>query len=263
MLILSFPLLFFVSAPYGKLKQSTWTFDVDPRLGWFIMEAPAWITYLAITFTALPQVLTRFQQSYETYSIPDPSTGSTILPPQLNLYMVVFFVSAILYNGHYIYRSSIYPFLTHSSKSMDLVPVLCASVFNFSNGLIQSYNILCTQPKDLNSMSFLYFTFGLVGFMLAWFGCFYSDSYLISLRQHRKGTQYVIPTAGLFQFTYSANYLCEFIQWVCFAVLTQNSYSGWLFVFLTFSNLYPRAVKYRQFYLQMAKEKESASIQAI
>ena len=38
---LTFPFLFFVSAPYGKLVRDGWGGRVDGRLGWFIQEIPS------------------------------------------------------------------------------------------------------------------------------------------------------------------------------------------------------------------------------
>merc|ERR1712216_953790 len=37
----TFPVLFFVSAPYGKLVRDGWGGRVDGRLGWFVQEIPS------------------------------------------------------------------------------------------------------------------------------------------------------------------------------------------------------------------------------
>jgi hypothetical protein len=315
LLISSFPLLFIISAPYGKLKKSTWTIDISYRLGWFIMEAPGWITHIIISFIVAPQIIHTIKLSYSKFSIPILSDQNlnnindvsspfdNIVPPQINLYILIVFFSAIFYNCHYFYRSIIYPRMAKSSKTMDLVPVLMASIFNVSNGLVQSYGSFCILPQNVTHLDLFMYTIGHLGFCLCWFGCFWSDKYLISLRsssvvveseekeakktiidQNDTISHYTIPTKGLFRITYSANYLCEFFQWGFFAmmILPNPFYYDFstffdnfcvdnllsldffdklpflfdsgrmLFVCLTFSNLFPRAVQYRAFYKELA-----------
>ena len=48
----TFPLLFFVSAPYGKLVRDGWGGQFDGRLGWFLQEIPSPVTSPSRTRTA-------------------------------------------------------------------------------------------------------------------------------------------------------------------------------------------------------------------
>eukprot|EP00461_Guttulinopsis_vulgaris_P004066 UN04067 len=52
-IFLSFPTLFFLDAPYGKLTPTkTWTFKINHILGWFLMEATAWIVFFIVLYAA-------------------------------------------------------------------------------------------------------------------------------------------------------------------------------------------------------------------
>jgi steroid 5-alpha reductase family enzyme len=105
--------------------------------------------------------------------------------------------------------------------------------------------------------------------MFAWYCCYSADMILIQLRYKQKIkiqqfeeqypnkphsiSKYVIPDShGLFALTYTPNYLFEILQWIIYAFITQHSFSSWLFVFSTVSNLLPRAIKYAAFYRKLA-----------
>ena len=46
--VLTFPLLFFVSAPYGRHARGGWGPRINATIGWLVMEAPAPIVFAAL-----------------------------------------------------------------------------------------------------------------------------------------------------------------------------------------------------------------------
>jgi hypothetical protein len=50
--IVTFPFLFFVSAPYGKLGRDGWGPRIDGRLGWCLQELPSPLALLYGIYTS-------------------------------------------------------------------------------------------------------------------------------------------------------------------------------------------------------------------
>ena len=113
----TFPELFFVSAPYGKLVRDGWGGRVDGRLGWFVQEIPS------------PVVLTlSFLYGGELLAFSDAARAG---PSRIA------FVYACLavWWAHYLNRAVYYPLVRRMSDTT--VPVvLMAIAFNFVNGAL-------------------------------------------------------------------------------------------------------------------------------
>lgn len=271
-IVLSFPTLFFVNAPYGKLTpEKAWTVRINHILGWFLMEASAWITFISLLFIAIVQ--------YDLLGIVQGSTTSLQKDGVFFNYCLLLVVIVALYPTHYLYRSIIYPRMMPYNSQMDLLPSLLALLFNICNATLHANNILCTQTatKSLLQISPHAVLYGAVFFILSWLGCYHADRVLINLRAKRQQQQqqtmsknanasspsndkYVVPTPSdstLFALTYTPNYAFEVLQWVSFAVLTQHAYTSWLFVAATFANLFPRAMQYRAFYHDLLAEQRT------
>ena len=93
--------LFFVTAPYGRHEQPGWGRSIPSRLGWILMESPAFYIML-ILFLAF---------------------RSTI-----NLAQIVLFV---LWTLHYFHRSFVWPFRAKiSRKKIPALIALMAFIFN-------------------------------------------------------------------------------------------------------------------------------------
>lgn len=248
---------------------------INHILGWFLMEASAWITFLTLLLVAIVQ--------YDLLSIVRGSTTSSLLQKDdvFFNYCLLLVVIVALYPTHYIYRSIIYPRMMPYNSQMDLLPSLLALLFNICNALLHANNILCTQTTITNLLQISPHAvlYGAVFFILSWLGCHHADRVLINLRAKRQKQQqqinnninasspplspndkYVVPAPSdstLFTLTYTPNYAFEVLQWVSFAVLTQHAYTSWLFVAATFANLFPRAMQYRAFYHDLMAERRA------
>jgi len=210
------PVTFFVNAPFGRFAPQPNqpsnsvvhaflnhpSLLINGRVSWVVMEL----------FAPMSFILTYF--SHRTSL--DLSLKA-ILPP-------------LLFLTHYLNRALISPLvLTPSrSKSHILVPFV-GILFNLVNGfLLGSY--LSSDP----TISYLVHqkpagTFWLgAGLWFAGFvGNIYHDEILFRIRRkvsskgkdkHQNGEHYAIPTGGLYSLVSYPNYLCEWLEWLGFAI---------------------------------------------
>ena len=97
----TFILLLFITAPYGRHSRKDWGHVIPNRLGWVLMEFPSLLLFI-LAFLLGPRGV-------------QPITW-------------IFFS---MYVFHYLNRSVIYPFRTHTSgKMMPLVVAIMAVFFN-------------------------------------------------------------------------------------------------------------------------------------
>jgi 3-oxo-5-alpha-steroid 4-dehydrogenase 1 len=216
--IVSFVVLFFVSAPYGRHFRHGWGVSWPARRAWVIMEQPAfWIPLL-------------FFLLHKTWADP---VRSTFL---------------LLWEIHYFQRTFLYPFLLpETGKPFPRVLVFLGMLFNTLNGCAVGYGLLrggTPYPPDwFSSPAFLCGTFlFLAGFAVN----LCSDAVLRTLKAAGAG-EYRIPRSGLYRFVSCPNYLGEITEWAGFAVLTW-SLPGTAFAFFTFCNLAPRALTSHRWY---------------
>jgi hypothetical protein len=212
-----FPLLLRITAPYGRHTKAGWGITLPNHIGWIIMESPAWI------------VMT-------TWFFINPADKSNV---QWFFYL--------LYMGHYIYRSLIFPFrLRTKGKDMPLVIVLSAILFNLVNASILGYFVsyACTytdvwfyDPR---------FILGLALFILGFGINFWADSTLINLRKPGE-TGYKIPQGGLFNYISCPNHFGEILEWCGYALLCW-SVPALSFAIWTAANLLPRALSHHRWY---------------
>ena len=213
-----FPTQFFVTAPYGRHARADWGPSIPNRLGWCLMEIVSLIVFAAL-FLAGPAAKTA---------------------P-----MWVFFA---LWTAHYINRSLIFPWRTHTQgKSMPLAIVGSAVAFNLVNaGLNGGHFGWSGQTYPLDWLSDPRFIIGLAVFAAGAAINIWADNRLIGLRAD--GSQgYAIPRGGLFEWVSCPNHLGEIVQWSGFALMCWNlpalSFAVW-----TAANLIPRAVSHHAWY---------------
>lgn len=217
---LSFPALFWFTAPYGRHAPKEGGWGMPYNLGWFVMEIPP------ITVVPLVFLLGRYRAELAPLVI-------------LGIWM-----------AHYTYRSLLFPFLLQGAgKTKPVAAVLGGFVFNCLNGFAVAYGLSHVgahlTPQWLCGPRFL------LGVLLMGTGftiCCHADAVLRHLRKPGE-TGYRIPQGGLYRWVSSPNYLGEIIEWGGFALATWNL-PGLAFMLFTIANLFPRAFSHHRWYVQ-------------
>ena len=219
--VLTYILLQFVRAPYGRHARKGWGPEIPNRIGWLLMEAPS---FLIILYFLL---------------IEDQGTYAVML--------------SVLWLLHYAYRSFVFPFrIRTSGKKMPVLIVLSAVFFNCVNAGLNGYYLAYLEtytPEEFQSWNFLLgaglFTTGVLVNQV-------SDHLLIKLRKPGE-TGYLIPHGFLFKFISCPNLLGEIVQWTGFALMAWNL-PAFTFLLWTLANLLPRAKGHHLWYLERFKD---------
>lgn len=209
-----------VEAGYGIMYTRKWGPSVNNRIGWIMMEAPAFIAMLWLW----------------------------ILSPRAVETVPVVFASLFLF--HYFQRSFIFPLLIKGHSRMPLAIIAMGIVFNTINAYMIAGWIFYVAPSGLYSDSWLLSCRFIGGILIFFAGMainWHSDYIIRNLRKPDDTCHY-IPMGGMFRYVTSANYFGEFVEWCGFAVLTW-SVPGVVFALWTFANLAPRAGKLQQRYI--------------
>ncbi len=205
---------------------------------WIIMElfAPSAFVYslLQAPFTSLPtsgisKVFSKLggtqRTNFDQFSLlPSLSTLSTLSSKQR--------VLASLFLIHYANRALISPLRTPGRSPSHLVVVLCAVVFNIVNGsLMGSYISSDECHSFLKSSSDARFWFGVALWGAGLIGNIVHDEILLNIRRRqqtaaskksdeggKKEMHYAIPHGLLYKFVSYPNYLCEWVEWMGFAL---------------------------------------------
>ena len=213
--VLTFLLLQFVRAPYGRHTKKGWGPQIKNHLGWLLMESPSFLIILYF-------LLIDKQSAYAT-------------------------MLSLLWLMHYAYRSFVFPFRIRTrGKKMPLVIVLSAVFFNCINAGLNGYFLAYLETyvkEDFQSWNFM------IGAGLFVSGVLVnqvSDHLLIKLRKPGE-TGYRIPRGFLFELISCPNLLGEIIQWTGFALMAWNL-PAFTFLLWTLANLLPRARGHHQWY---------------
>ena len=217
--IVSFVLLLFVSAPYGRHLRPGWGPTVNARALWVLMEAPSPLSFAVVYFM---------------------SDNALKLVPLIlfGLYML-----------HYVYRSFIYPFrMRGGHKQKPIVTGLLAFSFNTANGSTNAFAITELAPHLLSTdwLTDPRFIVGILVFAAGYAINQQSDAILLNLRKPGE-SGYKIPYGGFYRWLSSPNYFGEIIEWVGFA-LAASTVPAWIFAWFTATNLVPRAFSNHQWY---------------
>ena len=230
MAVVVFGSLFFVDAGYGKFYTKRWGPSVNNKLGWVLMEAPAFLLMLLFYFL--------WEVPLATYQ-------------RINLTTLVFL---ILFELHYFHRSFVFPLLLKGRSRMPLAIVLMGVLFNSLNALMQA-GWLFWLSKTVTPYQYTaawlatpQFIIGTIIFFAGMAVNMHSD-YVIRHLRKPGDTNHYLPERGLYRYVTSANYFGEFVEWCGFAILTW-SWSGAVFALWTFANLAPRAHRIYKRYQQ-------------
>lgn len=215
----TFIVLFFFPAPYGRYAVRAWGPLVNNRLAWIAQETPAFLMMFVYCLVADRQI----------------TPGMVAL--------------LCLWQAHFIHRTFIYPFTLRGGKPVPLVTVLMAILFYLVNTYIQGRWLFTLSPGDMYSAAWLTgprFISGTMLFMIGFVINRHSDHTLSTLRKPGESV-YKIPRGGLFKYVSCPNYLGEIMIWAGWAIATW-SLAGVYFLVWTLANLVPRARSYHSWY---------------
>lgn len=218
--LVTFPLLFFVSAPYGRHRRDGWGPLIDARVAWVIQESPSVLLMAWVFFQG---------------------------PHALNVAPIVLLV---LWQAHYVQRTLIFPFIMRMQGKKDpLATMTMALLFNCVNASINAY-VISSSPLTAET-SWLWDTRFILGAALFATGYLinrHSDAILRNLRKPGE-SGYKIPQGGFFRFVTSPNYFGEIVEWLGWAIASW-SLAGLAFFLFTAANLVPRARSHHRWYLE-------------
>ena len=216
----------FMKSPYGRFSSTRWGVNLSPRLGWFLMELPAMLSFLFFYF----QGRNRFE----------------IVP--------LFFL--FVWVVHYGNRGFVFPYLIRSPKgataSFCITIVAMGWIVTSTHGYLNAAFI-----SDLGTHftpDWFYDPRFIVGIAL-YYGSFIliirSDAIIRNLRSieeiERGDKVYRIPRGGLFRFVTNPSYLTEIMAFTGFALATW-SLGATFILLITIANLVPRAFQTHRWY---------------
>ena len=214
--VIVFVLLFFISAPYGKFARKGWGPVIRSKWAWMVMELPS------------PALMLLF----------------FIISDKKNLPQIIFMV---LWLGHYLHRTFIYPFLQSGrEKAYPVLLVMMAIIFNCLNGFVNGYGVFNIYDYDISYLLGWNFIAGILIFIAGFIINKISDEKLRNLRKQNP-SEYVIPHGWMFRYISSPHFFGEIIEWTGWAIITW-SLPGLAFAVFTFANLFPRAISSHKWY---------------
>lgn len=214
--VIVFPLLLFVTAPYGRHMRPGFGLPIPNRWGWVLMELPAplGMLYWFMVGGRFDAVSTAFLLVWEL---------------------------------HYCQRTFIFPLLMNKGNPLPLTIVLFGFLFNLFNTYVNGRWLFAfSSPYPFTWFYDPRFLIGSLLFLAGFAINIHSDHILRSLRT-AGDTTYKIPMGGMFRYVSAANYFGELLEWLGWAVLTW-SLPGAIFAFWTFANLGPRAIANHKWY---------------
>lgn len=221
---------FFAQSSYGRFSTTKLGLNLNPKLGWWLMEIPATVVF-AICYLSGPH---RFE------------------PTSL--------VLAGIWALHYANRGWFFPLAIRqvpgkrSTFNISVVGLgmLVTAMHGYLNGTLFSHDFFGRYSTDwLTDPRFLA---GLVVYLCGFALLVNSESIVRNLRDKNNpggpaSVEYRIPFGGGFRFVTSPAYLGELIAWSGFALLTW-ALPGVAIVLITAGNLVPRALGTHRWYQQ-------------
>jgi len=172
--------LLLIPAPYGRHLRKGWGHTVKARLGWFIMEFPAFSVIIIMFFLG------------------DKRTS------------IVEIIFLFMWTVHYFQRTFIFPFLMKGGdKKFPVMLIVFGLGFNTINGYVNGKYLFSLSP--IYPISWFYdprFIIGAVLFISGIVINLYSDHILRGLR------------GGLFKYISCPNYFGEILEWIGWAIAT-------------------------------------------
>jgi 3-oxo-5-alpha-steroid 4-dehydrogenase 1 len=199
-------------------KRPIWSFHsknqkslhiVDGIKSWIVMELVSPMTFI-----------------YAFYTSP---LSTSAVPLQWNSPRTILALCFLL---HYANRAIINPLRTPSRSKSHIIVLLSTVAFNLINGfLMGSYlsssyarNFLSARSPTSFYVGLLLWAFGFIGNII---GNIIHDEILLDVRRKanskgkskaKAGEHYAIPQGGLYTLVSYPNYLCEWVEWLGFAI---------------------------------------------
>ncbi len=216
----------FMQTPYGRFASGKWGVSLDPRLGWFLMELPATVVFLAFFFRG----------------------------PSWNQPFALFML--FLWSCHYLNRGWLMPALMRVPKggksSFSLMVVTIGWVVTSLHGYLNARWANEFHPDP--SWSWFADPRFIVGALIYYAGLamnLHADHIVRTLRSKEEVESgekvYRIPRGGLFRYVTNAPYFTELMLWTGFAILTW-SMAGVYILTISMANLIPRAFATHKWY---------------
>jgi len=227
---------------YGRFASRSlpsWL-SVSARVGWWLLELPCSLVFVAALL----------------YHHMSSSSSSSLSAASIFL--------AVQFLVHYAYRGWLFPYLIrpHADSRFSLVIALGGWLVTVPHALLSAWWVLAVGPScghvALEGASGVRLILGGLLYAVGLALLVWHDALLRSLRPanadatNAKGkavARYSIPRGGLFEYVTSAQYLCELVAWLGFALL-QGSPNGLYILLVSTFNLVPRAVRTHAWYLQ-------------
>jgi 3-oxo-5-alpha-steroid 4-dehydrogenase 1 len=236
--VVVFIALQWIEAPYGMAFRKGWGPSLNNRVGWIVMEAPAFVAMLAVTLMS-------------------PWRGWWTMT------VAAFFLF------HYFQRSFVFPLLMRGKSRMPWLIALMGATFNTVNVYLIGGWLYYIAPADYYAdierffggeftlmfstitpfAAFLGILIFIAGMAINW-----NSDYIIRHLRRPGETGHKIPYGGMYNYVSSANYLGEIVEWIGFALMSW-SMAGVVFVMWTCANLVPRSAKIHQRYINEFGEK--------
>jgi hypothetical protein len=216
--VITLPIVLRVPQPYGRHSRGKWGPLINNRLGWLLMELPAFAVF------------------------------GYFLLLNADFFNKIVLGAATMWGMHYFHRVFIYPFqLRTTGKKIPVLIVILAVFFNTVNGFLNGY-WLSHFAAEYQPDTFLNFRLltGLVIFIAGFVINNYHDNILIHLRAG-SGNGYKIPYGGLFKYISCPNFFGEILSWAGFALFT-FSLPALSFLIWTTVNLTSRALDHHKWY---------------
>jgi 3-oxo-5-alpha-steroid 4-dehydrogenase 1 len=201
-----------ITAPYGMAYSSKWGISLPNRIGWILMELPAFVVMLL----------------YIIFASEDAGVAAWVI--------------ASLFLLHYAQRTFIFPLKMRGKNKMPVAIVAMGAIFNTINAYMIGTWLFYLAPKDLYTTQWLYSPYFIIGVIIFFAGMIinmHSDYVVRHLRKPGDSKHY-IPRKGMYKYVSGANYFGELTEWAGYAILSW-SLAGLLFFVWTFANLVPRA----------------------
>lgn len=218
--VLTFFVLLFRVAPYGRHQTGRAGPTLPHRVGWIVMETVSPLLLLLVGGRALGW------------------HWDLLSGPHLALFG--------LWVLHYVYRAGIYPFVARwKNRRMPVLIMVSAIVFNLVNGSLNGFELALRPPPEAGSPVFL---LGGALFVLGLGINIHADLILRRLRKPGE-TGYAIPHGGLYRWISCPNYFGEILEWTGFALMAATP-AAFSFALWTAANLVPRALAHHRWYRQ-------------